>query len=262
MRPGTVTDLGQGRGLPKTARSTGPAYGVQRERHDQRGCSHHGAAPRSGRRRGEHAVGGQLRDHRTLRASERSRGHDRRGNGTGNDVPRLGVRRAGCAGVGCNRRRRWNSLLCLRPRPAPDARLRHVRALQTGLEDYLLHRRIELLREYYFREAPELREYLVSVPPTVFAPGSLLAGRRQVFRSVAGMVGVITAVLAGATASLIAIAASSHSLTAALVSGIVVGLATVIVLMRFQESAFLRTVTTRLLADFDSEQTPSQARGR
>ena len=75
------------------------------------------------------------------------------------------------------------------------------RALQTGLEDYLLHRRIELLREYYFREAPELREYLVSVPATVFTPGSLLAGRRQVFRSVAGMVGVITAVLAGVIAA-------------------------------------------------------------
>jgi hypothetical protein len=135
------------------------------------------------------------------------------------------------------------------------------RALQTGLEDYLLHRRIELLREYYFSEAPELRKYLVSVPPTVFVPGSLLAGRRQVFRSVAGMVGVITAVLAGATASLIAIAASGHSLTAALVSGIVVGLATIVVLMRFQESAFLRTVTTGLLADFESEQEPMQARG-
>jgi hypothetical protein len=130
------------------------------------------------------------------------------------------------------------------------------RALQTGLEDYLLHRRIELLREYYFSEAPELREYLVSAPPTVFAPGSLLAGRRQVFRSVAGMVGVITAVLAGATASLVAIAASSHSLAAALVSGIGVGLATIVVLMRFQESAFLRAVATPLLADFDSDQAP------
>jgi hypothetical protein len=127
------------------------------------------------------------------------------------------------------------------------------RALQTGLEDYLLHRRIALLREYYFSEAPELCEYLVSVPPSVFVPGSLLAGRRQVFRSVAGMVGVITAVFAGATASLIAIVASSHSLAAALVSGVVVGLATIVVLMRFQESAFERAGATRLL-DFDGDQ--------
>jgi hypothetical protein len=130
------------------------------------------------------------------------------------------------------------------------------RALQTGLEDYLLHRRIERLREYYFSEAPELRQYLVRAPPTVFTPGSLLAGRRQVFRSVAGMVGVITAVLAGATAGLIAIAASSHSIAAALVSGIVVALATTVVLMRFQESAFLRAVAIPLLADLDGDQAP------
>ena len=32
------------------------------------------------------------------------------------------------------------------------------RALQIGLEDHLLTRRIALLREYYFREAPELRQ--------------------------------------------------------------------------------------------------------
>jgi hypothetical protein len=70
------------------------------------------------------------------------------------------------------------------------------------------------------------------------------------------MVGVITAVLAGATASLIAIAASSHPLAAALVSGIGVGLATMVVLMRFQESAFLRAVATPLLADSDSDQAP------
>jgi hypothetical protein len=119
------------------------------------------------------------------------------------------------------------------------------RTLQTGLEDYLLARRIALLREYYFHEAPELGEYLMSVPhPEVFT-----AGRRQVFRSVAGMVGVITAVLVGATAGLIATVASNHSLVATLISGIAVGLAAIVVLMRSQESAFARTTTTPLLAD-------------
>ena len=98
------------------------------------------------------------------------------------------------------------------------------RALQIGLEDYLLMRRIALLREYYFREAPELQQYLVSVPLSeVLTAGSLLAGRGQLFggqslRTVAGMVGVITAVLAGATAGLVAVAASSHSLATALSS--------------------------------------------
>src|SRR5215471_6529083 len=36
------------------------------------------------------------------------------------------------------------------------------RAVQIGLEDVQLIRRIALLREYYSREAPELRQYLVS----------------------------------------------------------------------------------------------------
>jgi len=130
------------------------------------------------------------------------------------------------------------------------------RALQTGLEDYLLARRIALLRDYYFHEAPELGQYLMSAPhPEVFA-----AGRRQVFRSVAGMVGVITAVLAGATAGLIATVASDHSLAATLISGLVVGLAAIVVLMRFQESAFIRTTTTPLVTEFDREDRASKGK--
>ena len=133
------------------------------------------------------------------------------------------------------------------------------RALQIGLEDYLLMRRIALVREYYFREAPELQQYLVNVPLSeVLTAGSLLAGRGQFsflgqsFRTVAGMVGVITAVLAGATAGLVAIAASSHSLAAALSSGVVVALAAMTVLMRFQVRAYRRAGTRRLLADLDT----------
>jgi hypothetical protein len=127
------------------------------------------------------------------------------------------------------------------------------RALQIGLEDYQLMRRVALLREYYFREAPELRQYLVTVPLSeVLTAGSLLAGRGQSLRTVAGMVAVVTAVLAGATAGLIAIAASSHSLAAALISGVVVALAAMTVLMRFQERAYRRAGTRRLPADLDS----------
>jgi hypothetical protein len=126
------------------------------------------------------------------------------------------------------------------------------RALQIGLEDYVLTRRIALLREYYFSEAPELQQYLVNVPLSeVLTTGSLLTGRRQLFggqsfRTVAGMVGVITAVLAGATAGLIAIAASSHSLAAALISGVVVAFAATTVLMRFQVRAYRRVETSWL----------------
>ena len=91
----------------------------------------------------------------------------------------------------------------------------------------------------------------------VLTAGSLLAGRGHLFggqslRTVAGMVGVITAVLAGATAGLVAIAASSHSLAAALISSVVVGLAAITVLMRFQVGAYRRAGTGRLLADLDS----------
>jgi len=136
------------------------------------------------------------------------------------------------------------------------------RALQIGLEDHLLMRRIALLREYYFREAPELQEYLVNVPLSeVLTAGSLLAGRGQFsflgqsLRTVAGMVGVITAVLAGATAGLVAIQPPSQALAAALSSGVVVALAAMAVLMRFQERAYRRAETTRLFADLDSGDT-------
>jgi hypothetical protein len=131
------------------------------------------------------------------------------------------------------------------------------RALQIGLEDYQLMRRIALLREYYFREAPELQQFLVSIPLSqVLTSGSLLTGRGQLFagqsfRTVAGMVGVITAVLAGATAGLIATAASSHSLAAALISGVAVALVATTLLMRFQVRAYRRAATGRLLADVD-----------
>ena len=38
------------------------------------------------------------------------------------------------------------------------------RALQSGMEDLGYARRIDLLRGYYFDEAPELSSYLMSVP--------------------------------------------------------------------------------------------------
>jgi hypothetical protein len=129
------------------------------------------------------------------------------------------------------------------------------RALQTGLDDHMLWRRIALLREYYLSEAPELGQYLVTAPPSrVLFTGTLLTGRRQAFRTVAGMVGVVTAVLAGATAGLIAVVASDHSLAAALSSGIAVALAAIVILMRTQVSAFKRAATAPLLTESDSDE--------
>ena len=51
---------------------------------------------------------------------------------------------------------------------------------------------------------------------------------------------------------LVAVAASSHSLAAALISSVVVALAAITVLMRFQVRAYRRAATGRLLADLDS----------
>ena len=94
------------------------------------------------------------------------------------------------------------------------------RALQSGIEDVGYARRIDLLRSYYFEEAPELTSYLMSVPRRerlrVLGLGE---GRWQAFRSVAAMVAVITAVLAGSAIGLLAAVASEHSLAAALVAG-------------------------------------------
>ena len=127
------------------------------------------------------------------------------------------------------------------------------RVLQSGLEDHGYAERIARLRAYYFDCAPEITSYLASVPPPQrLAIQGLRAGSWQGFRTVAGMVGVITAVLAGATAGLVAIAASGHSLAAALIPSVVVALAVMIVLMGFQERAYRRAETRRPLDDLGS----------
>ena len=58
--------------------------------------------------------------------------------------------------------------------------------------------------------------------------------------TVAGMVAVITAVLAGSAGGLLAAVASDHSLVAAVVTGAVVAAAALTGLMRYQNSAWIR----------------------
>ena len=65
----------------------------------------------------------------------------------------------------------------------------------------------------------------------------------QQFLTVAGMVAVITAVLAGSAGGLLAAAASGHSLVAALIVGVVVAAAALTGLMRYQNSAWIRGST-------------------
>jgi hypothetical protein len=115
------------------------------------------------------------------------------------------------------------------------------RVLQSGVEDKGYARRIALLRGYYFDNAPELAPYLMSVPPEErLRVQGLWRSRWQGYRTVAGMVAVITAVLAGSTAALVAILVSDHSLAAAIISGALIAVLALAALMRFQEAAWSR----------------------
>jgi hypothetical protein len=144
------------------------------------------------------------------------------------------------------------------------------RVLQTGIEDLGYARRIAALRDYYFDEAPELIPYLLSVPeqrqadlplPPLHAGGKqhrlqvqgLWGGRWHAFRTVAGMVAVITAVLAGSAVGLLLAIVSSHSLAAALAAGGIAAVATLAALMRYQGSAWKRSASIPIITDQDGE---------
>ena len=121
------------------------------------------------------------------------------------------------------------------------------RVLQSGIEDHGYARRIARLRAFYFEAAPELTPYLMSVPPSKRLSVQGLSARRfQQFLSVAGMMAVITAVLAGSAVGVLAAAVSDGSLAAALPSGVVAGLAALAWLMRFEDAAWGRAFAAPL----------------
>ena len=115
----------------------------------------------------------------------------------------------------------------------------HERVLQSGIEDYGYASRIARLRGYYFQYAPELEPYILSVPveERLHIQG-LWAGRWQRYRSIAGMVAVLTAVLAGAAVSLIATVAGGHSLLTTLAAGLIAALASGALLMRYHRAVW------------------------
>jgi hypothetical protein len=118
------------------------------------------------------------------------------------------------------------------------------RVLQSGIEDYGYALRIARLRGYYFRYAPELVDYLLSVPPAErMRVQGMRGGAWQPFLTIAGMVAVITAVLGGSAVGLLAAVVSGHSLVAALVTGVLVGGAALTGLMRYQRSAWRQART-------------------
>jgi hypothetical protein len=133
------------------------------------------------------------------------------------------------------------------------------RAVQSGMEDLGYARRIAVLRGYYFDEAPELTSYLMSVPgPEPLRVLGLSAGRWQAFRTVAAMVAVVTAVLAGSAIGLLAAVASEHSLAAAVVAGGVVALVALVAMMRLQQSAWEQAASDPV--SFDADDTRAEQR--
>jgi ABC-type sugar transport system permease subunit len=121
------------------------------------------------------------------------------------------------------------------------------RALQSSIEDTEYARRIALLRGYYLGHAPEIAPYVLSDPPTERLVKQRVPGDRwQGYRTVAGMVAVITAVLAGSTAALLAILIFDHSLAAAVISGTLVALPTMIAMIRYQDGAWERAADEQL----------------
>jgi hypothetical protein len=127
------------------------------------------------------------------------------------------------------------------------------RTLQSGIEDYGYARRIARLRAYYFDQAPELLSYILNAPPTQHLPElGLPRSRWQGWRSIAGMVAVITGALAGSAAGLLAAVASNHSLAAALSAGAAVGIAIVWTLMRRQVAAWTQASSAPLNIDAEA----------
>jgi hypothetical protein len=127
------------------------------------------------------------------------------------------------------------------------------RTLQSGIEDYGYARRIARLRAYYFDQAPELLPYMLSVSATERLPvQGLPRSRWQGWRSIAGMVAVITATLAGSAAALLVAVASNHSLAAALPAGAAVGIAIVWTLIRRQNAVWTQASTAQLNIDTET----------
>ena len=92
--------------------------------------------------------------------------------------------------------------------------------LQSAIEELHYAERIARLRAYYFDFASELTHSLASVPPSrrLALPG-LRSGYWPVFRTTAGMIGMVTAVLTGSAAGLLATIAAGHSAVAGFVIG-------------------------------------------
>ena len=115
------------------------------------------------------------------------------------------------------------------------------RVLQSGTEDLGYASRIARLRGYYFHYAPELVDYLLSVPSEQrLRLQGIGGGRGQKFLTVSAMVGLITAVLAGSAAGLLAAVVSDDELIAAISAGVLIAVTVFTALIHFQVSTWRR----------------------
>jgi hypothetical protein len=115
------------------------------------------------------------------------------------------------------------------------------RVLQSSIEDQYYGRRIAQLRSYYFDRSPRLTRYMFSVPPEGrLQMQALHAGRSQDLLTVAGMVAVITSVLAGSAVALLAAAVAHHPVVYALMFGVPAGVASLVGLMGVQRRTWTR----------------------
>jgi hypothetical protein len=121
------------------------------------------------------------------------------------------------------------------------------RGSRTESRIYGYARRIERLRAFYLDHAPEVRAYVVQAPiDERFLVHGLLGGRWQGFRTVAGMVAVLSAGMAGSASGLLVALAFGHSLVATLAVGGLVFAAIAWVLMSYQRGAWERASTISL----------------
>lgn len=121
------------------------------------------------------------------------------------------------------------------------------RTLQSSIEDSEYARRIALLRGYYLERAPEIAPYLVTASPAEQLLMERVPGDRwQGYRTVAGMVAVVTAVLAGSTAAVAAVLIFAHALAGAVIAGVLVAVPTLIAMIRYQDSAWERSTAEPL----------------
>jgi hypothetical protein len=127
------------------------------------------------------------------------------------------------------------------------------RALQSGIEDHGYAVRIARLRAFYFDNAPEVTPYLASAPRRERLLMQGLWGGGWKRHTVAGMIAVITSVLAGSTAGL-GTSVASASPAMAVVAGVVSGVVLLITLMRLQALAWRRAPDASMFI----EETPVQ----